>query len=60
MFGPDTSDTAPIPSSSAANTRRISKRLILKRGVSLALLGCASLLVWGFVLKVQDASDRIN
>jgi hypothetical protein len=60
MFEPDISGSAPIPSSSASGGRPKSRSRILERGVLLASLGCATLLVWGCVLKVQDADDRIN
>jgi hypothetical protein len=60
MFETDTAGSRPILPPSASGRRPKSKGCILKWGVLLTSLGCATLLVWGFVLKVQDTADRIN
>jgi len=60
MFETDTSGTGQILPPGASPGRAISRVRILKWGVLFASLGCATLIVWGFVLNVLDAADRIN
>jgi hypothetical protein len=60
MFETDTAGSGPLLPRSATASRPISKGRILKWGIVLVTLGCATLLVWGFVIKVQEAADRIH
>jgi hypothetical protein len=60
MFETDMAGGPSFTSANATNGRPQKAHSILKWSVLLASLGCGTLLVWGFVAKVQDAADRIH
>jgi hypothetical protein len=60
MFEPDMAEGPSFTPANATNGRPQRAHSILKWSVLLTLLGCATLLVWGFVSKVQDIADHIH
>ena len=60
MFETDMAGGPSLSPANATNGRAQKAHSILKWSVLLTLLGCATLLVLGFVSKVQDLADHIH
>jgi hypothetical protein len=60
MFETDMAGGPSFSPANATNGRLQKAPSILKWSVLLTLLGCITLLVWGFVSKVQDIADHIH